>query len=277
MKLDISTLQKIWEQLVPVTGKERPTNIDLAEEFASGYLTTFNIIPNSKIHYEVKKKLTDICREIRALQDSHLFSRIQDGEKTVNRTVIDEETFESKEIEKRVPIWKIIQNVDRGNDLIFGISEIHEAEQLYDLLVETKHPLIDKIEALNSLLEENKKQTDKLYDFLKNAKISNNRKEFEDEKEFKKFLDQNKSDLSRLGSTKELMNISNAFIKINPEPKDFNGFIDKLPEQKNSILKLIEKIIDKLFSTSKSTKIEKGMLKHLDKVTRGSQSHSRNM
>ena len=36
MQLEIQTLQKIWEQLVPTTDKERPIYNDLAEEFANG-------------------------------------------------------------------------------------------------------------------------------------------------------------------------------------------------------------------------------------------------
>lgn len=71
------------------------------------------------------------------------------------------------------------------------------------------------------------------------------------------------------------MNISNAFIRIESEPKDFNGFIDKLPpaqaEQKNFILKFIEKIIDKLFSISQPADLGKNVTKYLNKIVNESE------
>ena len=169
----------------------------------------------------------------------------------------------------------------------------HKMDALYAILQKNNHPLVEKIEALNSLLEDNKKQTDKLYEFFKEAKSSNNGQEFKNEEEFKKFLNTKGNDLSRLSLTKDLMNISNAFIKMDPEPKDFNGFVDKSPtvepntEQKHFILKLIDKILtklrDKLSTKSQAKKIGKSMMKDLNKAIKQSESqkkdqgHSRNM
>lgn len=221
--------------------------------------------------------LTEVIKNVGELQDSNLFSKIQDGEKTVKRTV----TSETTEIEKIVPKWKSVQNSDRENNGIFSISEIHEAERLYNLLLDQKHHIIDKIQNMNSILSSNKTQTDDLYSNLKNIKQQNNGQEFKDEIEFNKFVKENNIEIKKFGSTKELMNISNAFIKIDRQPKDFNAFIDKFPtvepntEQKNCIRKLIEKIIDKLFSTSQAEKIGKSIMKDLNKAIKQSESQKK--
>ncbi len=179
-----------------------------------------------------------------------------------------------------MPIWKVVANPTKNNPTIFRISETHEANQLFELLLNQNHPLIDKIRNLNSLLEENKKQTDKLYDFVKDAKLHNKNQEFTSEENFKEFLKLNNSDLAKLGSTKELMSVSNAFIKTNPQPKDFNGFIDKLdnsiPRKKNIIIEFIQKIIDKLFSISQAERISKDMIKDLGTAVKQSSQNQEN-
>jgi len=218
-----------------------------SNQLTQEFLTKCNVILDSKINNDITKQFNDIKREYNNLDQS-----VKIGKEEIEK--LDDDNNEHPGFD-----WSIggKQTGIDGNKI----------DELYKELSKTKHPLVDKIEKLNSLLEDNKKQTDKLYNFVVEAKSKNNSQEFTSEESFKEFLKSNNSDLAKLGSTKELMQVSNAFIKIDPQPKDFNRFIDKIdnsiPGKKNVIIEFIEKILDKLFSVSQSEKIGKDMIRDL--------------
>jgi hypothetical protein len=175
------------------------------EDLLSGTFNNFNVIPNSQLHRNAIDKFEEVIGETYDLVKDSL-QRESSGS-------------QSKEMIR-----------DKGVKASTDAQESFLSCELYDKLREENSPIFQKLHGLTQSLEEHKKQTEILYEFLKGARESS--------ESFNEYIKAHPLDATVQIPQVDLMRLVKAAKELPAMPKDFNGLVDSINERETEKWKL---------------------------------------
>jgi len=169
------------------------------EDLLSGTFNNFNVIPNSQLHLNAIDKFQKVIGETYDL--------------VKNALQPENSGSQSKEMIR-----------DKGVKASTDAQESFLSYELYDQLRKENSPIFQKLHGLTQSLEEHKKQTEILYDFLKGAKES--AEPFD-----ASYIKAHPLDVSVQIPQVDLMRLVKAVKELPAMPKYFNGLVDAINER----------------------------------------------
>lgn len=259
-KLNVDNPNLVLKFSMQLTSED-VTPQDVAEVFLGSALTDSNLILHSELYTNIKALFIAIAEDIQAIQSEGSYIKEKVDERIVNRLVAigdDDNKVNINKQQRQIPIYKIRKNTENLESPVFFIERQEEANQLYALLLQDRHPVCKKIESCMKLLNANKEHTNGLYYLLKEAKAFSKGEIFTS-KSFKDFISSLKSNYKiQSKDHKTVMQIANAFIGMKQEPKDFNEFIDNLSgidDKRNIFQKILDYLAEKVLGIQSTKKV----------------------